>query len=100
MSIKTQKILKYIPIVNLLIMFFWIGAYYRHITKPSRFIINLLKIFAGIIIINLPRIIAYFLGISEIIIELLYYVATYLTMLCIAHIAIIDQEKFLHEEKA
>lgn len=100
MSIKTQKILKYIPIVNLLVMFIWIGAYSRHISKPSRFNINLLKMFAGMIIINLPRIMANYLGAPEIIIELLFYVATYLSMLCIAHIAIIDQEKFLSEEKA
>ncbi len=59
MKIKTQKILKFIPIANFIILFIWIGAYYKHVTKPSRFIKNLLKMFLAVILITIPRIAAY-----------------------------------------
>lgn len=99
MKIKTQKILKFIPIANFIILFIWIGAYYKHVTKPSRFIKNLLKMFLAVILITIPRIAAYKIGAPEFVLQLLLYICTYLSMLIMAMIAIKDQEKLIAEER-
>lgn len=99
MSIKTQKILRFIPVLNFIVMFIWIGAYRKNETKKARFNISL-KIFGGTVIIQLTRImIVYYLGVSETIYLILLYVSYYLTFLWCANVAIKDQEKFLLEKK-
>lgn len=56
MNIKTQKIIKFIPIVNFSVVFCWIGAYAKYPTTISRFLKKLCLIFSVIIILNIPRI--------------------------------------------
>ncbi len=99
MKIKTQKILRFIPIVNFVIMFIWIGMYFKYSTKQSQFIINLLKMFAGIITINIPRFIINKLDGEEILIQLAYYMTVYLTFFWIAYIAVKDQIRIMERQE-
>ena len=57
MSIKSQKIVSFIPIVNIVIMFMWISFYFKNVMKMTRFLKNVLIIFLGMIIVNIPRIV-------------------------------------------
>ena len=98
MSIKHQKILIYIPIANFLIIFFWIGAYYRNKTTPMRFLENLLKMFLALFVINIPRAIIGIIEIPGIVNNVLFFICTYLSLFCMAFIAIRDQEKFFNSD--
>ena len=87
----------FIPVANFLVLFFWIGAYFKNSTKVSRFLKNLIIMFAVAILINTPRIILHFLGASEWVNQVMLFLAIYLMPLGMAFIAIKDQEKFLEQ---
>ena len=99
MSIKTQKIIKYIPIINFIIMFCWINVYCKNVVKPTRFAKNLLKWFAWAIIIHTPRAILSFCNIPDWINTVLFWISVYFTFFSMAVVAIRDQEKFIKENQ-
>lgn len=49
MSVENQQILKYIPIANLLTIFFWIQLCYKTNVKHSQFFGELMKMFVCVI---------------------------------------------------
>jgi hypothetical protein len=99
MSIKTQKILKYIPVVNFIIIFYWINAYAKNVTSTFRFLKNLLKVFGIILLINIPRIVLDFLSAPTIVQNIIFILSVYLSLFSWTVIAIKDQEKFISESK-
>lgn len=99
MSIKTQKKLKYIPIANFIIMFVWISVYFKYRTKMTDFLKNLFKIFGGLLLVNLPRIILSFIGCSDFILSVLYWISLYFSLFLIAHISIKDEERIFAENE-
>ena len=83
MTLKKQKILKFIPIIQLITVFFWL-KYYLTAKKPwSDFAKALLKIFAVLLFIHIPRMI-------------LHFVSLYPTFFGIAAVVVADQCQ--HEE--
>lgn len=96
MTLKKQKILKFIPIIQLITVFFWL-KYYLTAKKPwSDFAKALLKIFAVLLFIHIPRMILHFVFENDILDNVLYFVSLYPTFFGIAAIVVADQCQ--HEE--
>lgn len=93
MSIKTQRILRFIPLVNLATMFFWIKMYHDKPLKHSGFMKALFTMFLVCIVITIPRIAIHFLIDNNTINNLIFYLSSYLYMLGISFVAVADQEK-------
>ena len=95
MSIKTQKIISFFPIVNfIVIIFVWLSFYFKHAMKMTRFLRNVLIIFLGMLVVNIPRVVLYYFVQSNVVDTIAYWISIYLTTLVISRIAIWDQEKY------
>ena len=92
MSIKTQKILRFIPIVNLSTIAFWMLLQYRSGFSFSSFLKHLVAIFVSVLICMIPRMIASTNVDSPIVYDVIFYVSLYVQTLCIACVAIHAQE--------
>ena len=55
MSIKTQKVLMFIPVVNIITIFSWLGLCARESIEPLDYLKELLKTFLYIIAITAMR---------------------------------------------
>lgn len=100
MSIKKQEILKWIPIVNIVVIAVcWMKAYARNATTNTRFVKNLLKMFLVLIVCNVPRAVLYAFQISDIVHDIAFYVSLYLSLFFISVVAIKDQKRFIEEKK-
>ncbi len=99
MSIKNQEILKWIPLLNIIIFIFWFKAYAKNVATSTRFVKNLLKMFMVLIIFHVPRAFLYTLQISDVFHDIAFYMSLYLSLLFMSIIAIKDQKKFLEEQK-
>ncbi len=93
MSIKTQRVLRFIPLINLVTMFFWIKMYYNKSLKHSNFMKALFTMFLIITLITIPRVIVHFLLDSYALECILSYLSVYLYMLGISFVAVADQER-------
>jgi len=92
MSIKKQKIISFIPIINFSIFFFWIYSYIKNNIKRMRFLKYLLYMFVVIILSSIPRIIVSYALNNETINNILFGLQMYFIPLLISFIAIKDQE--------
>lgn len=100
MSIKTQKNIKYIPIVNfVVIMFCWIKAYAKYSTSVWRVFKPILKVFFVMIIVNIPRFVIEETAISSLSYWVLYYGSLFVMLFVISCILIKDQEKLIQERE-
>lgn len=99
MSIKVQKVIKYIPVVNFVVVFFWIKSYAKYSTSVWRIFKPLIKIFFAVTIVNIPRLILAHTLEATVVYWILYYATLYVTLFIIAHITISDQEKLIQESQ-
>lgn len=97
LAIKTQKIIRFIPIVNILTVFCWIKMYMNNGFKCTDFLKSLLKIFLIIILINVPRMASHFLFKNETLDQILYWVSVYFSFFGMSVVAVADQEKYLNK---
>lgn len=97
MTLKKQKIFKFIPIIQLITIFFWLKYYITKKVPCTDFVKSLLKIFAILLFIHIPRIIMHFIFKNNILDNIFYYVSLYPTFLGIASVVVNDQE--IHERK-
>ena len=95
MSIKSQKILRFIPIVNILTMFAWIRVCSVKSIKPFDFLIELLKMFSLFFIITIIRIACSFIFKNEQLDHIVLYISIYFYFLSMAWISVRAQEKIL-----
>lgn len=93
MTIDKQKILKFIPIIQLITVFYWLKYYLTKKIPWSDFAKALLKIFAVLLFIHITRMILHFVFVNDILDNVLYYVSLYPTFLGIAAVVVADQEK-------
>lgn len=93
MTLKKQKILKFIPIIQLITVFFLVEILFNRKKPWSDFAKALLKIFAVLLFIHIPRMILHFVFVNDILDNVLYYVSLYPTFLGIAAVVVADQEK-------
>ena len=99
MSIETQKKIKYIPIINFIIMFIWMNKYFQYKTKITSYLRTLLKIIGGFLLIHIPRMILFYLGTPDIILSVWLWISIYFTFLWIAQVAIRDEERLISENE-
>lgn len=92
-DLKTQKILKYIPFVQFINAFCWIGYYRKHNIKITEFFKYGLIMIAFMLLINLPRMILHFVFHNDFLDHAVFYISIYPTFFCISSIAVIAQEK-------
>ncbi len=93
MTIKTQKVIKYIPIVQLLTVFCWLRYYSINYLKWSDFAKALFKMMGVFLLINIPRIIVNRIFNNDILDNILYIIAIYPSFFAVASIVVADQEK-------
>ena len=95
MSIKFQKIIRFVPFVNFFVTYFSLIKAYRN-SNRSR-ISDIFKIvfviFISILFVNIPQIILQHFVKSESFNSFLSLISTYVTLFVISSIAIIQQEK-------
>lgn len=98
MSIKMQKIIRFIPIINMITMFCWIKACSIYSIKPSWFLKELLKMFLGFIIITVIRIFITYTWQNDFIDGIATIIAGYFYFLVMALVSVRAQEKILKNE--
>lgn len=99
MSIKTQKLLRFIPLINLFTVFCWICLCLKKRVSVTMNIKYLLLWFGTAILVTIPEIlIDKFCGI-HIFVVITDYISMYVHMFIISHIAVKAQEKILENNK-
>lgn len=93
MTLKNQKIIKYVPIAQLVTIFCWIGYYRKNGLKYSFFLKTFLKMVAFFLVMTIPRMILHLIFKNDVLDNTLYYILLYPTFLGIATIAVADQER-------
>ena len=81
----------FIPIVNMINVFMWIIAVITRSINLKRFFITLLKCFGLLIVINILRLILYYLVDSAIAHNIVLVCATYLSFFVFSYLAVKDQ---------
>lgn len=100
MSIKTQRIIRFIPFINLLLIAInWILFYKRNLipNKMKRIIGNLLIAAAACLILMILEIILDFLFDSALIETIINLLVSFADMYIFSSVLIYDQEKFYKE---
>ena len=98
MSIKAQKIIRFIPMVNLITVIFWIKLVLDQNIAVNRTFKPMIKVFLSVIVILIPRVIIAKVVDSFLIDTIAFYLSTYLVDLAIAFIFVDDQIKLLEQE--
>jgi len=98
MSIKTQKILRFIPIVNFVTMFAWINLCFKKSVKQFDYIKNLIKMFLLIILITAVRIVCSFVFKNEMLDSIIMYISIYFYLLSMSFVSVKAQEDILAKD--
>lgn len=98
MTIKKQKIIKFIPIIQFITMFFWIKYYQKNNIKYNDFFKTMLKMFAFLLVMNIPRMLLHFIFKSDLLDNIIFYICIYPYFLGLASLAVDDQEQ--HEKNS
>ena len=96
MTLKKQKIIKYIPIIQFITTFCWIRYYQKNNLPYSAFFKSSLKTIVFLLAINIPRMILHIIFQNELLDSILYYMSIYPCFFGVATIAVSDQEQ--HEK--
>lgn len=99
MSIKTQKILRFIPIINIITYYYWLRLCFKKPVRMKTFLADLLRIFLGILIITIIRIVISRILKSETIDLIVTNISIYFYLLVIAWFSVRAQEKILEKER-
>ena len=99
MSIKTQKIIQFIPIINILTVFIWLNMCMKKGREKVSYYKNLIKMFVGVIVIAITRFISTLVIKNDIIDSILTYVFIYLFFLWISFVSVNAQQKVLESEQ-
>ena len=100
MSIKTKKIIRFVPIINFIIIgFLWLKLYISQAISKKRFLLNLLKIFGLCLIVTIPEILIDALFDIPLLETAINFATSYLYMLVFSSFAIYDEEKIIKESE-
>lgn len=97
MSIKTQKRLRIIPIINILTMFAWIKMCHVKQIKSSDFIKELIKMFGLFFLITMIRVSVSFIFKNSVLDNVITCISIYLYFLSMSCVSVKAQEKILNE---
>ena len=93
MSIKMQKIISFIPVVNFITVAFWVDLVMKNKIPMIAIFRPLIKSMICVVVFLIPRIILDRMLDDVLINTIVFYVAIYLTNLAIAFIFVDDQIK-------
>lgn len=93
MTIDFQKKIMFIPIVNFITVFLWIGKCFSNVLKPSDFIKTLLKIFVCMIAITIFRILLSDFYTETVFNDIVFYISVYLYFFSMSFFAVKAQEQ-------
>lgn len=96
MTLKKQKIVRYIPIIQFTTFFCWIGYYRKNNLKHSDFFKTALKMVAFLLVVNIPRMILHFIFRNDLLDNAIFYISIYPCFWGLATMAVLDQEQ--HEK--
>lgn len=96
MSIRSKKIISYIPFVNILIIpILWFRFYFKNPIPKNNFIKCVLKCFLLGVVITIPRIVIFKVFGNGLIDTISTYIGIILTMFAICFTMIKDEENIL-----
>lgn len=98
MSIEKQKIIRFIPMVNLITVAFWIELVLKQKLPVNYIMKPIIKVFISIIVILIPRIIIAKTVDSHLIDMIAFYVSAYLMSLVMAFVFVGEQIKLLKQK--
>ena len=90
---EKQNVLKYIPIIQLITIFYWIKGYVSNNLKWKDFAKSFFLMFFVMLLIHIPRMIISFVFENEMLNDLLFNISLYPTFLGVSLIAVADQKK-------
>ena len=93
MTLKKQKIVRYIPIIQFIIVFYWIGYYRKNNHKHRDFFKTSLKMIAFLLVVNIPRMILHFIFKNDFLDNVIFYISIYPCFWGVASMAFWDQEQ-------
>lgn len=96
MTLKKQKIIQYIPIIQFTTVFCWIGYYRRNNLRYGDFFKTLIKMIIFLFVLNVPRILLHFIFKNNLLDNVTFYISIYPSFWGIATMAVNDQEQ--HEK--
>lgn len=96
MTLKKQKIIQYIPIIQFTTVFCWIGYYRRNNFRYGDFFKALIKMIIFLFVLNVPRILLHFIFKNNLLDNVTFYISIYPSFWGIAAMAVNDQEQ--HEK--
>lgn len=99
MRIKTQKILRFIPIVNFVTMFCWIYNCYKYHAKISVFLKYLMLMFLSMFALIIPEIIIDTTCSIEWVILIMDLISKYGLMFFVAFFSVKGQEAIISDEE-
>lgn len=92
-DLKKQKKIKFIPIVQIVTVFCWIGFCGRNNVKQSEFFKYALMMAGFMLLTAIPRMILNFIFHNDMLDSILFYISIYPTFLGFSWIAVAAQEK-------
>ena len=99
MHIRLQKILCFIPVVNLIPLFLWVGTTLQHRVSLKQHILTLLKMFAAVLLISVCDVALSAIIKNSTILPIISLAAFYLITLTLSCFAVSAQEKILRDDK-
>ncbi len=93
MSLKTQRRIRFIPILNLITLIFLFKTYGWRLLKNKNFIKVMLMMFGVILATNIPRLILHLIFENAMLTNILYPISLYAMLLGLSWIAVYEQEK-------
>ena len=99
MSIKTQKILRFIPIANILTLFYWGSLISKKPSNKPKATATILKMFFWILIITLGRLASVYFVKTAVLQNIILVVCIYLYFFSMSWVAVDAQEKLLSYDK-
>ena len=93
MSIHLQKIIRFIPIVNTITLFFWIKMYCQKKLKISDFLKAFFTMVLVLFVVAIPQMNSDRVVSNEILKNVIFYILAYIYMFGVSFVSVADQEK-------
>lgn len=93
-NLKKQHIIKFVPIIQFITVFFWINCFRKNDVKYGEFLKYALLMISFLFLINIPRMIFGLVLGNDMLDKIMFYVSIYPSFLGISLIAVAAQKKY------
>ena len=97
-SIKTQRALRFIPIVNMITLFSWIGICLKKPIKLMTCLKTMLKMFLCLFLIAIIRVAVFAIFENDTLDQMVMYISMYLIFFTLSWFSVSAQEKIMIED--